>query len=57
LITNEPSKLLIRKFRSTASPILTVTFTVNLLATSIGAGLRAIRRKVPFRDLSTSIGS
>jgi hypothetical protein len=41
----------------TATRILTVTFTVNLPSTSIGAGLQAVRQKLTFRDLSTSIDS
>jgi hypothetical protein len=56
-IINEPSKLLIRKVFAAASQTFTVIFTVKVLCTSIGAGLRAIRPKVTFRDLSTSIGS
>jgi len=35
----------------------TVIFTVKVRSTSIGAGLRAIRPEVTFRDLSTSIDS
>jgi hypothetical protein len=42
---------------SAASQFFTVTFTVNLPGTSIGAGLRAIRQDLTFRDLSTSIDS
>jgi hypothetical protein len=56
-IINEPCKLLIRKALSAASQTFTVISTVNLSGTSIGAGFRAIRRKVTFRDLSTSIDS
>jgi argininosuccinate synthase len=56
-IINEPSKLLISKCLQVARAIFTVIFTVKVLGTSIGAGFRAIRRKVTFRDLSTSIGS
>jgi len=48
---------LIRKVLAAASQILTVIVTVNLSGTSIGAGLRAIRPKLTFRDLSTSIDS
>jgi hypothetical protein len=54
-IINELSKLLIRKALSAASQFITVTFTVNLPGTSIGAGVRAARPKLPFeiyRDLS-----
>ena len=40
---------------STAARIFTVTFTVNLPSASIGAGLQAVRPKLTFRDLSTSI--
>jgi hypothetical protein len=39
-IVNEPSKLLISKALAAASQILTVTITVNLSRTSIGAGFR-----------------
>ena len=56
-IINEPSKLLICMVLDTASRIFTVIFTVKVPGTSIGAGLRAIRPKVTFRDLSTSIDS
>jgi hypothetical protein len=35
----------------------TVTFTVNPSGISIGAGLRAIRPEVTFRDLSRSVNS
>ena len=56
-IINEPSKLLIRKALAAAPQTFTVTFTVNLPSTSIGAGLRAIRQNLTFRDLSTSIDS
>jgi hypothetical protein len=48
---------LILMMLSTATRIFTVTFTVNLPGTSIGAGLRAILRKLTFRDLSRSIDS
>lgn len=56
-IINEPSKLLICHVLSPDSQTFTVIFTVNLSGTSIGAGLRAVRRKATFRDLSTSIDS
>jgi hypothetical protein len=56
-IINEPSKLLIRNGRAGVPQILTVTFTVNLSGTSIGAGFRAIRPKSTFRYLSGSIDS
>jgi hypothetical protein len=56
-IINETSKLLICKVLAAASKTFTVKFTVNVPGTSVGAGLRAIRPKVTFRDLSTSIGS
>ena len=56
-IINEPSKLLMCKEQDAASQIFTVTFTVNLSGTSIGAGLRAVRLKLTLRDLSTSIDS
>ena len=56
-IINGPSKLLISKCLQVARAIFTVIFTVKVSGTSIGAGFRAIRRKVTFRDLSTSIGS
>jgi len=45
------------KTLAAASQAFTVTFTVNLSGTSIGAGLRAVLRKRTFRDLSRSIGS
>jgi hypothetical protein len=56
-IINEPSKLLICKPTDAAPQKFTVIFTVKVLGTSIGAGFRAIRPKVTFRDLSTSIES
>jgi len=56
-IINEPSKLLILKELAAAPQIFTVIFTVKVRSTSIGAGLRAIRSEVTFRDLSTSIDS
>jgi hypothetical protein len=56
-IINEAFKLLICKVPASASQIFTVIFTVNLSGTSIGAGFRAVRRKLTFRDLSTSIDS
>jgi hypothetical protein len=48
---------LIRKALAAAPQTFTVIFTVNLSGTSIGAGFRAIRPKVTFRDLSRTIGS
>ena len=56
-IINEPSKLLIRKAIAAAPQTFTVIFTVSLSSTSIGAGFRAVRPKLTFRDLSTSIDS
>lgn len=56
-IINEPLKLLICNVPASASQIFTVTSTVNLSRSSIGAGFRAIGPKVTFRDLSTSIDS
>ena len=56
-IINGPSKLLISKCLQVARSIFTVIFTVKVLGTSIGAGFRAIRRKVTIRDLSRSIDS
>jgi hypothetical protein len=56
-IINEPSKLLIRKVVAATPQTFTVIFTVNLSGTSIGAGFRAVRPKLTFRDLSTSIDS
>ena len=56
-IINEQSKLLISKWFQVARSIFTVIFTVKVSGTSIGAGFRAIRRKVTFRDLSRSIDS
>jgi hypothetical protein len=54
-IINEPSALLIRKALAAASQTFTVIFTVNLSGTSMGAGFRAVLRKLTCRDLSTSI--
>jgi hypothetical protein len=48
---------LISKWFQVAWSIFTVIFTVKVSGTSIGAGFRAIRRKVTFRDLSRSIDS
>jgi hypothetical protein len=56
-IINEPSKPLFCMALAAASQTFTVTFTVNLPGNSIGAGFRAVRRKLTFRDLSTSIDS
>ncbi len=56
-IINEPSKLLICKEIGAAPQVFTVIFTVNLSDTSIGAGFRAVPRKLTFRDLSRSIDS
>ena len=56
-IINEPSKLLISKWFQVAWLTFTVIFTVKVSGTSIGAGFRAIRRKVTFRHLSGSIDS
>jgi len=56
-IINEPSKLLIRRELDVAPQTFTVILTVNLSGTSIGAGFRAVRPKLTFRDLSTSIDS
>jgi hypothetical protein len=55
-IINEPRKLLICNVLAAALKILTVTFAVNLSGTSIGAGFRAVRPKLTFRDLLRSIG-
>jgi hypothetical protein len=52
-IINELSKLLIRKALAAAPQ----TFAVNLCSTRIGAGFRAVLRKLTFRDLSRSIDS
>jgi hypothetical protein len=49
--------LLIRKALAAAPQTFTVILTVNLSGTSIGAGFRAVLRKLTFRDLSTSIDS
>ena len=54
-IINELSKLLIRKALAAAPQTLTVILTVNLSGTSMGAGFRAIRPQVTFRDLSRTI--
>jgi hypothetical protein len=56
-IINEPYKYLIHKGLDSTLLSYTVTSTVNLTGTSIGAGLRAIPQKVTFRDLSRSIDS
>jgi hypothetical protein len=56
-IINERSKLLIRKAIASASQTSTVIFPVNPSGTSIGVGLRAVLRKLTFRDLSRSIDS
>ena len=52
-IINDSSKLLTCGALAAASQIFAVIITVNLPGASIGAGLRAIRPKVTFRDLST----
>ena len=56
-IITESSKLFICMAVAAASQISTVIFAANLSRISIGAGLRAIRQQVTFRDLSGSIGS
>jgi hypothetical protein len=56
-IINEPYKLLTIRVLSAAAQSFTVTFAVNLSGTSNGAGLRAVLRKLTFRDLSRSIDS
>jgi hypothetical protein len=56
-IINERSTLLIRKALAAARQTFTVSFTVNPSGTSIGAGFRTVRRKMTFRNLSTSIDS
>ena len=56
-IVNEPSKLLNCNALSSDLRTFTVIFTVKVSGTSVGAAFRPIRRKVTFRDLSTSIGS
>ena len=56
-IINARSKRLIRRGFDTAPKSFTVMFTVKLTGTNIGAGLRPIRPKVTFRDLSRSIDS
>jgi hypothetical protein len=48
---------LIRKALAAAPQTFTVTFTVNLSGTSIGAGFRPVLRKLTFRDLSRTIDS
>ena len=57
--TKEPSPLTVQQRAGHRPPRqrFTVIFTVNLSGTSIGAGFRAIRPKVTFRDLSRSIDS
>jgi hypothetical protein len=56
-IINEPSKLLICEEIAAASQIFAVIFTVNLSGTSIGAGFRAVLRRLTFRDLSRTVDS
>ena len=56
-IINERSKLLICNAPEADPQKFTVIFTVKVRSTSIGAGLRALRPKATFRDLSTSIDS
>ena len=56
-IINEPSNLLICMQLKAVPQRFTVIFTVRVLSTSIGAGLRAIRPEATIRDLSTSIDS
>jgi len=48
---------LIRKALAASSQAFTVTITVNLSGTSIGAGLRAVLRRLTYRDLSRTIDS
>jgi hypothetical protein len=54
---NELSKLLIRRALAAAPQTLSVIFTVNLSGISIGAGFRAVLRRLTFRDLSRTIDS
>jgi len=56
-IISKPSKLLLRKELAAAPQAFTVILAVEVLSTSIGAGLRAVRPEVIFRDLSPSKGS
>jgi hypothetical protein len=56
-IINEPSTLLICNGLGAAPQKFTVTFTVKARSASIGAGLRAILRRLTFRDLSRTIDS
>ncbi len=56
-IVNEPSKLLIRRALAGASKAFTVSSTVNLSGTSIGAGFRALPRRLTLGDLSRCIDS
>jgi hypothetical protein len=56
-IINERSRLLICSGLGAESRRFTVILTVKPSGISIGAGLRVIRPKVTFRDLSTSIDS
>jgi hypothetical protein len=56
-IVNELSKLLICRRPDAAMQKFTVTFTVKARSASIGAGLRAVLRRLTFRDLSRTIDS
>ena len=51
-IVNEPAKLLICIDSEGAVPIFSVIFTANSSRSSIGAGFRAVSRKLTLRDLS-----
>jgi len=54
---NERSKLFIWNAPEPAPQKFAVILTVKVRSTSIGAGFRAVRPKLTFRDLSTSIDS
>jgi hypothetical protein len=56
-IVNELSTLLICRRPDAAMQKFTVIFTVKARSASIGAGLRAVLRRLTFRDLSRTIDS
>jgi hypothetical protein len=56
-IINKPYKLLICNELEADPRTFAVIFTVKVRGTSIGAGLRAIRKNVTFQGLSTPIDS
>lgn len=56
-VINELFWLLIREALAALAQTLTVTRTVDLSGTSIGAGFRTVLRRLTYRDLSRSINS